>query len=424
MARQVCRPRNDREIMHLSTTLDLDVVAHEADDRVTLLLDLVAPAAAPAPGGAPPARRAVQVVLDRSGSMSGDRLEAALDAIRALVVRLDPQDAFGLVAFDDEVSIDVPAGPLTDKAAVLARIASILPGGMTNLSGGYLRGLQEAERATQDGAATLLLLSDGHANRGVVEHEALATLGATGRKKNITTSTIGIGLDYDESLMAAVATGGAGDTEFAEGADDAGAALARLVDGLLEGVAQAATLIIRPTGDVDSVRLFNDLPAAPVDGGIMVELGDFVAGEERKLLLELDVPAMAALGLAQVAELELRWVELPSLTTHVVTLPVHVNVVPGDQAAGRIPDPKVRSELAFQNAQRAKREATEALRRGDHRLASLRYGEAAAALPPEHADEAAVLHDLAMRADHDDPRRTAKHAQADWQRKNRGRRPR
>ena len=81
---------------------------------------------------------------------------------------------------------------------------------------------------------------------------------------------------------------------------------------------------------------------------------------------------MAALGLAQVAELELRYVELPELVEQVVTLPITVNVVPGDEAAGRVPDPVVRSEVLFQEAQDDKKAASEALERGDRETAAER----------------------------------------------------
>jgi Ca-activated chloride channel family protein len=86
------------------------------------------------------------VVLDRSGSMAGGRLEAAQTALLQLVDRLDPADSFGVVAFDDQVQIVVPAGPLTDKPAVKHAIAALQPGGSTDLSAGYFRGLQEAQR--------------------------------------------------------------------------------------------------------------------------------------------------------------------------------------------------------------------------------------------------------------------------------------
>ena len=121
--------------------------------------------------------------------------------------------------------------------------------------------------------------------------------------------------------------------------------------------------------------------------GAMVELGSFDAGETRRLLITLKIPSIAALGLAQVATLEFTHVSLPDLVQHMTTLPILVNVVPGDQAAGRVPDPKVRSEELFQQTQRRKREASEMLSQG-------RSDEASAMLTGWSAslrDQSAVL---------------------------------
>ena len=121
---------------------------------------------------------------------------------------------------------------------------------------------------------------------------------------------------------------------------------------------------MRPTADVASVTVFNDLPSQAVDGGIMVELGDLWAGECRRLLLGLHVrpPPSSA---SRRSPGSMRYVAVPALAEHAVTLPVSVNVVPGDQAAGRVPDPRVRTELLFQRAQDAKRRAAEAIAHGD-----------------------------------------------------------
>ena len=80
----------------------------------------------------------------------------------------------------------------------------------------------------------------------------------------------------------------------------------------------------------------------------------------------------------QVATLEFTHVALPDLVMHTTSVPVHLNVVPGDQAAGRIPDPKVRSEALFQRTQRDKREAGRLLSQGrtDEALGFL-YGRSA-----------------------------------------------
>ena len=407
--------------MRLNALLDVDVVAVEAEDQISVLLDLAAPTREGAEERQP---ATLQVVLDRSGSMGGGQLDAAKEALKALISRLDPSDNFGLVVFDDNVDVAVPAGPLRDKQAVWHAIQAVEAGATTNLSGGLLRGLQEARRVKGEHGATLVLLSDGHANVGVTTHDELERIASGARNAGVTATTIGLGLGYDEQLMAAVSRGGAGNAHFAEEPDTAGEALASEVDGLLDQVVQAASLTVRPTGAVDAVHLFNDLPAITIDGGFMVELGDFYSGEQRKLLLTIDVPAMAALGLAQVCELELQWVDIAALDSHTVTIPIHVNVVPGDQAAGRIPNATVRTELAFQSAQRAKRQAADALRRGDVDAASRAYDdagqtlkcfapEAAPAMASEIAAEADLLLDLSERARFEDASRMAKFSEAD-----------
>ena len=352
--------------MHLNTHLDIDVVALDSDDDVTVLLDLQAPAA-PEAGGPRPEHTAV-IVLDRSGSMSGRRLAAAKRALVELVARLDDRDRFGLVVFDHEASVAIPAGRVGDlgRDELRRRIAAVRPGGSTDLSSGYLRGLQEAGRVATDTGATVVVISDGHANSGVTDPEQLRGVAASASGRSITTSTIGIGTGYDESLLAALAEGGLGNHAFAEHADAAAAAVAGELDGLLGKSVQAASLLVAPTGDVASVTLLNDgLSAQRVEDGILIELGDFYGGEQRKLVLTLRVPAVAALGLAQVAELTLRYVELPSLALHTVTVPVSVNVVPSDLAAGRVPNPVVTRERLLLSAQTAKQRAEEALNAGD-----------------------------------------------------------
>jgi len=413
--------------MELNALLDVDIVAVEADDEISLMLDLKAPADKEA-GTRPPA--SLQVVLDRSGSMYGGRLEAAQVALLGLIDKLDARDNFGLVAFDTETWVVVPAGPLTDKHLAKAKIASLLPGGSTDLCGGYLRGIQEARRVKADGRATLLLLSDGHANHGVTDAGRLGQVAEGAQHQGVTTSTVGLGLDYDEVLMGAIARGGQGNAHFAEEPDTAGAAIAGEVDGLLTQVAQAASLRITFEPAARGVRLRNDLPVQHIEGGVMAELGDFYADEERRIVMTFDVPAMSSLGLAKVAEIELQWVELPSLEQHTVTVPVHVNIVPGDQAAGRIPNPTVRTELAYQQAQEDKRRAAEALRNGDQEAASAAFKSAgaslAAAMPvaPESMkdmidEELHIVSELKVRAMHDDVRRVSKFTEADVHRKRR-----
>ena len=220
--------------MNITAHADIDVVAVEQPGSVSVLLELVAPENDADQDAEPRPPAAVQVVLDRSGSMAGGNLEAAKEALARLVDRLDPADRLGVVAFDDAVSVPLAAAPLTDKPRAKRAITAIHSGGMTNLSRGLLRGLQEARRAKGEAGATLLLLSDGHANEGEIDPDRLGAVAAKAAGDGITIATIGVGLGYDETLLAEIARGGRGDHLFAEHGDAAAGAVAAQVEGLLE----------------------------------------------------------------------------------------------------------------------------------------------------------------------------------------------
>ena len=418
--------------MHLNAHLDLDVLAHETDDQLSVLVELTAPEQ---PVDADRAPSTLVVVLDRSGSMAGPRLEQAKAALTALIDQLDPHDRFGLVTFDQHTTVAVPAGELTDKPAVKRAIAQVHPGGSTDLSGGYLRGLQEAARVAAGAGATVLLVSDGHANAGLTDPAQLAGLARRAQADRITTSTLGMGLGYDERLLSAIASGGAGNEHFAETADEAGKLIAGEVDGLLALVAQAGSLQVRMAPQVRAVRVINDLSVVALPDGIMIELGAFYAGETRKLIMTFDVPGVPRLGLAEVATLTVSYVALPVLEQQTLTLPLYVNVVPGDQAAGRIPDPVVRTETAFQLAQQAKRVASAAFSSGDSGTATgaldqartlLRAASAGAPAPmaAELTEELQLIDRLSHEAAYGDVTRAAKLSSADaaFKSRTRGRR--
>jgi Ca-activated chloride channel family protein len=350
--------------MHINAVLEVDVVALEQEDSVTVMLDLAAPEAEEQTSRPP---QAVIVVLDRSGSMSGGRLDSSKRSLLSLVERLDERDWFGVVVFDNQAHVVIPAQRIGDLGRETAKhaIASIQPGGSTDLSSGYLRGLQEADRAQAEGGTTVLVLSDGHANAGITDPVAFKRMAAKAARGQVTSSTIGIGDGYDEQILAELAVGGNGNHTFAREGDAAAAAVAKEIDGLLTKTVQAASMLITPTDDVTTIAVINELPSQSLPGGVMVELGDFYSGEQRRVLVTFEVPAMAALGLAQIASLQLTYVGIPELVTQMVTLPVSVNVVPQDVANGRLPNPEVQKERVLLETQAEKRRTEEALRRGD-----------------------------------------------------------
>ena len=276
------------------------------------------------------------------------------------------------------------------------------------------------------GAATVLVISDGHANAGITDPVALGQVAAEASTHQVTTSTLGFGLGYDERIMSAIARGGSGNEHFAEEPDTAVALIAGEVEGLLSLTAQAASLHVRCTPVVRGVLVVNDLPTNPVEDGLLIELGGFYADESRKLVLTFDVPAIAALGLTEVATLTFTYVELPALKQHTVTVPVHVNVVPGDQAAGRVPDPVVRTELVYLRAQQAKRRASDLLSGGDSAAALKEIQKAQReitqaqvgapeALVADLAEEAATLSYLARETETGSASRAGKYLSASSQ---------
>jgi Ca-activated chloride channel family protein len=191
---------------------------------------------------------------------------------------------------------------------------------------------------------------------------------------------------------------------------------------------QAASVHVTLTPAVRRVLVVNDLPSTAVDGGLIVELGSFYADETRKLVLTFDIPGVAALGPTDVATLAFTYVELPTLVQHTVTVPVTVNVVPGDRAAGRVADPVVRTELVYLRAQQAKRRASGHLGKGDtdSALREIRQAqrdiEAARAGAPDAqaadlAEEAQELEYLVRETEHGSRERSGKYLSASSYRK-------
>ncbi|MEP6624694.1 MAG: VWA domain-containing protein, partial [Acidimicrobiia bacterium] len=121
--------------MQTNLRFDQQLLALEGEHDVHCMLELLAPAA-PETGRRP---LHLAVVIDRSGSMSGARLDAARECTRFLASRLRPTDLLAVVTFDNEVDLLAPLGP-PDSAALSAALDQMCSGGATNLSGGWLKG--------------------------------------------------------------------------------------------------------------------------------------------------------------------------------------------------------------------------------------------------------------------------------------------
>jgi Ca-activated chloride channel family protein len=377
--------------MKTKLILDTDLVAIESEDKVTVMVDLTAPVAE---SQASRPARGVQVCLDISGSMEGAPLASAKESILKLIDRLDKKDTFGMVIFDDTAKVAVPTKPLIDHdiAQLKKAIRKIQTGGSTDISAGFTLAMREASRNKLEGGTSLLVISDGHANAGERDPQFFADVAAKSATEKITSASIGLGNGYDETILEAIAQGGGGAHRFAADIDEAVGAIAAEVDDLLDKVIVNTALRFRPTAMAKGqpkIELLQRLPYWMDGQDYVVQLGDLYAGENRRFIILVDVPGIADLGLCKIADVTIEYTDLAARSEISVTMPVNVNVVPGDQAAGRIEDPIVKAERMILQAQSEKAIATDEILQGNQKSATKRLKGTAANLR-SHASEIRV----------------------------------
>jgi len=360
-----------------SVRLDHQLLALESEHDVHAMLELTVPA--PVESAARPPLR-LALVLDRSGSMEGRKLEIAKRCAAWLVARLRSNDELALVSFDDRVRLLAPLQPV-EEGALSGALTSLRPGGSTNLSGGWLRGLEQLRPAAADGPRKILLLTDGLANQGITDPAALVSLAHGAGAEGVGTTTIGFGSDFDEELLTAMADAGGGNAHYAATPDAAPAIFADELEGLTNLVAQNVTVEIRPLAGVEFLGVLNEYPSVAVPGGIQLELGDAYGGERRRIVFALHLPRLATLGEIRVADLVLRYVSVgEDVRLHERTIPIAANLGSAAEAAGAKPDLEVTEEVLILRAAKARDEAIRLADAGEHEAAQDLFERTAAEL--------------------------------------------
>jgi Ca-activated chloride channel family protein len=235
------------------------------------------------------------LVIDRSGSMSGDKIAKAREAALEAVRHLAPDDLVALVAYDTNVQVLVPARRVGDGRALEAAICRIEAGGNTALYGGVTRGAAEIRRHLEDGRHVnrIILLSDGLANVGPSSPEDLGRLGHTLMKEGISITTVGLGLGFNEDLMTRLAQRSDGNTYFVEHSGDLPRIFAAELGDVLNVVARRVVIEIEfPEG----VRPQRFVGREGVIRGQRAELtlNQLYGGQEKFALVEVEVAPFPA----------------------------------------------------------------------------------------------------------------------------------
>lgn len=347
--------------MQPTVTLDRTLVAVNVDGVVHLMLELTAPPAV-ATERAP---IDAVVVLDRSGSMGGAAIHAVREATCKLLRLLGADDRLGVVVFDDEAEMVLPLAAHDPDAASL-RVRAVRTRGSTNLSGGWLKALEMLSTGERPQALRrIIVLTDGHANAGIIDSLSLCGLMSAARNQGITTSTIGFNDGYDEVLLAALADAGAGNDYWCAGPDQAPQVFAAEFDGLASVVAQNISVEIRPT-DAAEIAVLNEYPIVAVSGGVQVSLGDAYGSERRRVVAKYRLNAPDAIGEVDLGELVIRWASMVGdVALRTTTISVKVNATDDPTAPDLAANPVVTEQVNVLKAARSRKAAHESLAGGD-----------------------------------------------------------
>ena len=232
------------------------------------------------------------LVVDTSGSMAGKAIAHARKAALAMVRELKPGDRIAIVVFNSETQVLVPSTVIDDESRTVieGRIASMKARGTTDMAGGLARGITEVRRFTNAGGIhRVVLLSDGMPN----DERPIMNLARYARQYHITITALGLGLDYNETLLGAIARTTGGSFRYIKDPARVTKVFRDEVIRMRQVIAQNLSLRILPGPGVAVLRVYGRTLQRH-SRFVTVHLGVLQAGEQRDVLVKLSVPARRA----------------------------------------------------------------------------------------------------------------------------------
>jgi Ca-activated chloride channel family protein len=235
---------------------------------------------------------AFTLVVDRSGSMSGKPLEYAKKACLTVLKNLRPEDQFAVVQFDSNAEVLIPLQPAgTSRSKFESLIEKIQEAGSTNLTAGWMLGRDELKKADAGTRRRLLLLTDGHLNVGITDPTLVEQIVAGGLEKDgVRTATLGFGDGYDAQLLRALAKRANGEFYDVDSPEKLPSIFTAELEGLQSVTVTNLRVRIQPLTFCESWSQCSDYHSTLLpDNRTEISVGDLVSGEERSLVLALEV---------------------------------------------------------------------------------------------------------------------------------------
>ena len=351
---------------------------------------------------------AVALVLDKSGSMASDgKMENAKRGALEALKMLDPDDVAAIVIYDDRASVLVKARPVgrgAEEPVFLRAVSRLRPGGMTALYDGVVAGARQLAPFVAEGyIPRIVLLSDGIANIGPSTTEELARLGRDLARREMTITTIGLGLDYHEDLMTALASESGGNAYFARTSRMLPEIFSRDMEDAVTLTARKVRFLLRGLDGARPVRIIGR--SGRLSGNSLEVSIDNLYGTEKYALIEMEIPEGEPGALLEAAEIVLEYTDPVSGEIVRQKAPLQISFTGEESEVEKNRRPEIVSQAAIARNAEIREEAVRLADEGKAREAAQMLGQrtkelrmlapAAGAAAPAMEKESGYFEDLA-----------------------------
>lgn len=244
------------------------------------------------------------LVLDRSTSMKGVRLDKVKIAARQIIDQLNPEDVLSVVSFSDRADVLIPASPVIDKAALNAMVSMIRADGGTEIYHGLKAGVDQCRRYLGSRMVNhVILLTDG---RTFGDEDLCLTLAEEANKQGIGLSAMGIGEEWNDAFLDALATRTGGASAYINSPSAVVSFLNDRVRSLGSSFGERMRLVVAPDADVALESIFKLQPnPQPIDASPQpIPIGALEYNRTVSILIQLQMPPAAKTGFRTVARLD------------------------------------------------------------------------------------------------------------------------